>query len=1125
MNWRLGLDLGTNSIGWCVLKLNEELEPCELVNLNSRIFSDGRDPKTKEPLAVARRTARGIRKNLYRKKLRRRQLFRILQENNLYPKSKQEASKLKSLNPYLLRIKALDTKLEPYELGRALFNLGVRRGFKSNRKDSPDEKVTSANINTETTTQKQETTDTSKMKQGEKCLHLAQAIEESNYRTLGEFLWNERENNHGIRFAPDRTSYYPLRKLYEDEFDLIRKNQEQYYPNIKWDIIKDKIFYQRPLKPQDRGKCQFMKDHERTFKAMPCSQKYRILQEVYNLMYYPFSQTPTKLTRDQQKTVIHELDIHKELSFNRIRKILKIEGHFNLESESRIKLNGNNTACILRNEKNFGDVWDNFSLHEQDSIVEKLITANEDIEVLDMLKKYDLSEEQKKSITRIVFPSGTTSLCKELTENLVKEMSEKHLQFDKALMLLGYEHYEETVEHFDLLPYYGQVLTGSTIGGSDDQNEKNPEIRYGKIGNPTVHVALNQTRVVVNALVKKYGKPTQIVVELSRDLKNSKKAKDKINKTIAENTKRNAIINKSITDMTPSMLYPNRQDRQKYRLWEELGANSTTRRCLYCGKVISASEIFSKNIEIEHILPYGRTLLNAESNLTVAHAHCNAFKGDRSPYEAFGSNPPGYNWNEILARVSELKNKTKQSRFSEKAMENFEKDSTFITRQLTDNMYLSKVARRYLTCLMDNPKDVWVIPGQMTKILRDKWHIDEILKRKIGQEEIINLGLKDDEIGKYKKNRYDHRHHALDAMVIGLVDRSLVQQIAKANRQRKTERLVVPQIPFTREEIVEKAKKAVVSFKPDHGLQGKLSKETLLGCIKIESIKSIKELKENDIQNIKLNKVREKFEELTAEFGFKKAKKTLQEEYPSIIVFDKKFVSRTPITSLKGQKNIDDIVDKKIQKQLSDFVALNANKKFDKIMQDFSQQTGIKKVRCLNHDQNPIDFPAIINGKESHRYYGSDSYVCVIVWQIPPKKMGGQPTYTGQFVRYDQITYDKSSKKQQLPNRDVSISPAAKKVCTLFKDDYLEFSQDGIWKKGTVKGFSGTQNKLDINPVNSVVDTETWLISTNEQMLEHGWKKQKGHYFISINVLFGEKSAHQITVSPIGEVHRKQPIA
>lgn len=65
--WRLGLDLGTNSIGWSVFSLDSDNEILDLVDLGVRIFSDGRDSKTNEPLSVSRRIARGQRKSIYRR--------------------------------------------------------------------------------------------------------------------------------------------------------------------------------------------------------------------------------------------------------------------------------------------------------------------------------------------------------------------------------------------------------------------------------------------------------------------------------------------------------------------------------------------------------------------------------------------------------------------------------------------------------------------------------------------------------------------------------------------------------------------------------------------------------------------------------------------------------------------------------------------------------------------------------------------------------------------------------------------------------------------------------------------------------------------------------------------------
>lgn len=1098
MKYRLGLDLGTNSIGWAVYSLDSENEPNELVDMGVRIFSDGRDPKTKEPLAVARRTARGQRKLIYRRKLRRKATFRLLQQQNLFPKTKEESQKLKSLNPYMLRVKALNEKLESYELARVLFNLSVRRGFKSNRKDgSAEEEVTSKSGE--------------KLSQKDMCNELAKAIKESGCRTIGEFLWKNKDKNKGLRFVPGRMTYYPLRQMYIDEFNAIRAVQEAFYKSVDWEAIFDEIFFQRPLKAQERGRCQYMQEKERTFKAMPCAQKLRMLQEVRNMDYQNERGQKIPLSEDDEKIILNLLDAKDKVTFDAIRKALKLTGSctFNLESTSRTSLNGNTTAVKLRNKNRFGELWDTLSLEEQDSIVEKLITADEDKEIYDLLEKYNLTDEQKESIVKVQLPAGTTMLCKEVSEKLVQKMkSGSAFTYTAAVESLGYKYAEQTVEKYDVLPYYGKVLVGSTMGIDPSKPEDKPELKYGKISNPTVHVALNQTRTVVNALIKQYGKPSQIALELSRDLKASREAKDAMLKKQNENKKRNEILNKNITDAY-KIAYPNRNDRLKYRLWEELGAEGLPRKCIYCGKNISGAELFSKSIEIEHILPYSRTLLDAESNLTVAHASCNAFKKERSPYEAFGSNPSGYNWNEILARANQLKNPVKRGRFSVDAMETFEKESGFIARQLTDNAYLSKMALRYLKSVCDN---IWSVNGGMTKLLRDKWEIDSILKRKIDEKEIAYFGLKDEQIGEYKKNRYDHRHHALDASVIALIDRSLVKEISTLNARSQKNRIEVPPMAVPRIELQENVKNIVVSFKPDHGAEGKLSKETLLGKIKREEVVELSKIEEGDIPFIKNEKVRGDFESKFAESkDIKKVRKEFKDIYPQVKIFRECFVSRSPIASLK-ENNIEDIVDAKIRSRLQDFYALHKGEKFEDLLQKFSEETKIKKVRCLNRVQTPI----VINS-EVPRYLAPEDYFAAIIWQIPPKKDGAKPTYEAQYIRRNEVGKDNKPKAGVVK----TPHPAAKNLGILHKNDYLEFSDSGKWYKCRVAGFSATRNNLDIRPVFAVTDCKDWIIATNEMLLESCWKQQKGQNFYSVNVLFGEKQARFITVNPIGRVFRK----
>jgi len=243
---------------------------------NSRQLAKGGIPG--DPLAVARRTARGICRNLRRRKARVRRSSGFCKRDGLFPANIGEARLQKALDPYNLRVKALDSKLAPFELGRALFHLGVRRGFKSNLKDAPKEAFPeesspglfdTGGADSGTARAASKTTDAAevtrgKLKeptQGEKCLALKAVIAESGLRTLGEFLLAKANESPGgqkdLHFVAGRYRWYPLRELYEAEFDAILAAQEPHYPDIAWDDIRHAIFDQRPHRKQERGQCRF----------------------------------------------------------------------------------------------------------------------------------------------------------------------------------------------------------------------------------------------------------------------------------------------------------------------------------------------------------------------------------------------------------------------------------------------------------------------------------------------------------------------------------------------------------------------------------------------------------------------------------------------------------------------------------------------------------------------------------------------------------------------------------------------------------------------------------------------------------------------------------------------------
>ena len=265
--YRLGLDVGTNSIGWAAISLDEKGGPCGVLDVGVRIFPDGRDKQSKTSNAVDRRIARGQRRRRDRYLKRRGHLMDALMEFGLMPPDKDQRKKGQGLDPYELRAQALNQPLEPYGLGRALFHLGQRRGFKSNRKvegnDEAEGKKTSATI-------------------GE----LRRKIEESGARTLGEFLARRHEKRETVR-ARENMDLYPDRAMYQAEFDAIREQQEpqhRLHPD-QWAKLREIIFYQRPLKPVEASWCQFEFDNEqrRAAKALPVFQEFRILQEVGNL--------------------------------------------------------------------------------------------------------------------------------------------------------------------------------------------------------------------------------------------------------------------------------------------------------------------------------------------------------------------------------------------------------------------------------------------------------------------------------------------------------------------------------------------------------------------------------------------------------------------------------------------------------------------------------------------------------------------------------------------------------------------------------------------------------------------------------------------------------------------------
>lgn len=821
MRYRLGLDIGSTSIGWCLIRLNTHGEPIAIIRMGVRIFSDGRNPKDGSSLAVTRRLARQMRRRRDRLLKRKERMLSALTRLGFFPQDSVQRKELVQIDPYALRKKGLYEALTGPEFARALFHINQRRGFLSNRKTDKKD--------SESGTLKKAIKD------------LRDKLAKENCQTLGEWLAKRHEARLSVRARlrgktqKDKAyDFYADRAMIEHEFDMLWEKQSSLNPSLFCEAaraeLKDTLLHQRPLKPVKPGRCTLLPEEERAPQALPSTQRFRIYQELNNLRLLTTDLREIPLTHEQRDTIAYLLERQSEVRFTAMLKALKLPGtaKFNLEDIKRDRLKGNATTSILAKSQLFGERWHTFSPSLQDDIVNRLLNeASESALVLWLQQSTEVDEATAERIAQARLPEGYGSLSRAALARVVPELTKDVVVYSEAVRHAGFDshsalsHSEQTGEVLGTLPYYGDPLRRHVAFAKD--NPRNDEERYGKIANPTVHIGLNELRKVVNALIKRYGHPSEVIVEVARDLKLSRERKLEIQR---EQKIRQDLNDLQVTEACAVLgLNPANLDRakrrelsQKMQLWVELNAkNVADRRCPYTGEQISIQRLLSNEVEIEHILPYSKTLDDSLNNKTVALRRANRDKGNRTPYEAFGERPmPGFDYEGILQRAI-LMPREKAKRFAPDGYQRWLKeDQDFLARALNDTAYLSRIAKEYLSLICPQNK-VRAIPGRMTALLRGKYALNHLLS------------------GSALKNRNDHRHHALDAAVIAITDQGLLQRFAKASahaREMQLDRLVEDMPlpwPTYREDVARGLQHIIVSHKPDHGYQGAMHEETAWG--------------------------------------------------------------------------------------------------------------------------------------------------------------------------------------------------------------------------------------------------------------------------------------------------------
>lgn len=810
----LGIDLGSNSIGWALLEEVAE-KPSGIIDMGCRIFTKAVEEKTPTPKNAKRRHARLLRRVLQRRARRKQRLQNYLLKLNLLPETlRDNPSPEQILNelgdPYQLRKRALDEALPPYQLGRVLLHLVQRRGFLSSRKtlfgdlvNDPDAIDFLADLEDEEADGSERAKEETAFKQD--IALLKQAIETANCRTLGEYLagLNLRQKNHRNRLHAGghlRTD----RQMYFEELEQIFAHQQQYHPQLTQDVqdeIQHIIFHQRPLKLRaDRvGRCSLEPKNNRARLARLQSQHFRYLQDINNLRFFErYSEQWLGLKESDRVKLQHHFEQHAEVSISAIRKTLGFDKHteFNLERGNK-KLKGNTTACKIRSV--LSD-WDHYPEHRQQALVEDLLTI------------------QKKSV---------------LKRRLIEHW---HLDATTAvrLCLLEFEpgHSNLSSKAINrLLPYLKQGLMYSDARKQIPEYDYKPEkiVALNRLGpppetaNPIVNKGLHELKRVINALIAEHSKPDVIRIELARDLEMNTKRYAEFTKQQKANTKANDEAQVKFQEqrkLSPHLGLretASKTDRLKYRLWRDQDG-----LCAYSTRPISLSVLFSPEIEIDHILPYSESLDDSYMNKVVCFVEENRFKGQRTPIDAFGKSEQP--WNQITQAVTKWVKKdrrlaVKKDKFFMTAADVQKRD--FLSSQLNDTRYIGKLALEYLQTL---GIEITVSKGATTAWVRHQWYLNSLLS---------DSG---------EKERTDHRHHALDAAVIACVNRRFYNALVKTAKQLEQQKsqlemrdlVIDPPWPNLRTDLQTALDQIIVAHTQQRKLNGELHEITGAGFISVK---------------------------------------------------------------------------------------------------------------------------------------------------------------------------------------------------------------------------------------------------------------------------------------------------
>jgi CRISPR-associated endonuclease Csn1 len=765
-----GLDIGIASVGWAVLAAHR------IVNLGVRCFDAAETPDKGEPLNLRRRLMRTARNRLNRRALRLKKLRRLLRDAGVL--SSADVSAVEStprdrgakaaIDPWTLRAEGLDRLLPAHEWARVLYHLVKRRGFFAARKS-------------ETVDDKKEG---GKLSKG--VARTRQLLEHDGapkWRTIGEMAARDDAFRSHKRNKSGSYDNSFARALIESELRFLFERQRglgnaHAHASLQDAVLSLFTFQKEAITGNELmarvGRCTFEPTEYRAPKRSFSAERFIWLGKLNHLRIVESGQR--RALNDAERQAAIDLPYQYEtgrVTYKQLRKAIGLTdaaeaGFAGLPYGSKKNKKGeivDPEEATLVELKGWADMrkallgaaqegaWQRISgaalsgsPHLMDAIALALSVYKSDAELTPKLAALGFTPEEVEALLSIDYTSfiQLSTLC---LHRLLPHL-EAGLRYDEACEAAGYNHAQPKAERGKL--------------------KKLPALSPNDVRNPVVFRSLNQARKVINALIRQYGSPCAVHVELARDLSKPFDERKDIERAQKEYQDEKRHVFEYFVEQVGRA--PKRDDLLKMRLYRDQGG-----QCAYSFQPLApggdVSRVFEIGVtEVDHVLPYSRSFDDSQNNKVLVLAKENRDKGNRTPFEYLDGINESQRWREFEAWVRGQKTirKAKRDRLLRKHFDDEEAES-FKARNLNDTRYATRLfanhVKQWLQFAADNTGAVRTEPvltpaGGFTGFIRARW-------------------------GLHKDRSASDLHHALDACVIAAASRSLQKRVSDFSRRNE----------------------------------------------------------------------------------------------------------------------------------------------------------------------------------------------------------------------------------------------------------------------------------------------------------------------------------------------------